>query len=358
MAIRILITGICGFAGSTLAKSLLARHENLEILGLDNLSRKGSELNLLELRQLGLQIHVGDLRIPEDIALCGPVDWVIDAAANPSVLAGVDGSSPATLLNHNLFGTVHLLEHCRKYGATFTLLSTSRVYSIPALANIAVQVEGKKFTIHKDATQEVVGLSSSGIAESFSTAPPLSLYGSSKLCSELLALEYGATYGFPVWINRCGVLAGSGQFGKADQGIFSYWIHSWMERKPLKYLGFGGYGHQVRDCLHPQDLTSLIWKQFEHQLQAIESRVINVSGGVESAMSLAELSDWCESHMGPHKVIQDGTVRPFDLPWLILDSQCAHRLWDWKPETSREDILQQILVHAHANPQWSAICSG
>ena len=36
-----------------------------------------------------------------------------------------------------------------------------------------------------------------------------------------LILEYGECFGFPVWINRCGVLAGAGQFGKADQGIFS-----------------------------------------------------------------------------------------------------------------------------------------
>ena len=49
--------------------------------------------------------------------------------------------------------------------------------------------------------------------------------GASKLASEQLILEYGNSFDFPVWINRCGVLAGAGQFGKADQGIFSYWIH-------------------------------------------------------------------------------------------------------------------------------------
>ena len=61
---------------------------------------------------------------------------------------------------------------------------------------------------------------------------PLSLYGASKLASETLILEYGECFGFPVWINRCGVLAGAGQFGKADQGIFSFWIHSFKEKIP------------------------------------------------------------------------------------------------------------------------------
>jgi len=70
--------------------------------------------------------------------------------------------------------------------------------------------------------------------------PPLSLYGSTKLASETLALEYGAAYGFPVWINRCGVLAGAGQFGTAKQGIFLFWLHAWHSRRPLRYIGFGG----------------------------------------------------------------------------------------------------------------------
>ncbi len=52
------------------------------------------------------------------------------------------------------------------------------------------------------------------------------MYGSTKLASEIVALEYGEAFGFPVWINRCGVLAGAGQFGTPDQGIFSYWINA------------------------------------------------------------------------------------------------------------------------------------
>ena len=76
-----------------------------------------------------------------------------------------------------------------------------------------------------------------------------------------MALEYGEAFGFPVWINWCGVLAGKGQFGKADQGIFSYWIRSWRENRPLRYIGFEGTGAQVRDCLHPKDLVTVLKKQ-------------------------------------------------------------------------------------------------
>ena len=101
------------------------------------------------------------------------------------------------------------------------------------------------------------GCSAAGIAEDFSTVAPISLYGATKLASEALALEYGHTYNLPVIVNRCGVLAGEGQFGVAEQGIFSFWIRAYAVR-PLKYIGFDGTGHQVRDALHPDDLTELI----------------------------------------------------------------------------------------------------
>jgi tetratricopeptide (TPR) repeat protein len=55
-----------------------------------------------------------------------------------------------------------------------------------------------------------------------------------KLTSELLAIEYSQMFDFPGWINRCGVIAGPGQFGKIDQGVFSYWIYSWLRKNKLK----------------------------------------------------------------------------------------------------------------------------
>jgi hypothetical protein len=43
------------------------------------------------------------------------------------------------------------------------------------------------------------------------------------------------------------VLAGAGQFGRPDQGTFSYWIYAWLRNRPLKYIGFNRKGYQVRD---------------------------------------------------------------------------------------------------------------
>ena len=55
------------------------------------------------------------------------------------------------------------------------------------------------------------------------------------------------------------MLSGAAQFGKADQGIFAFWLHSWREQRPLKYIGFNGQGYQVRHCLHPRYLM-ISWR--------------------------------------------------------------------------------------------------
>ncbi len=416
---KLFITGICGFVGSTLAEALLDHCEPgaLDIAGIDNFSRAGSWLNRDRLASRGVRIVHGDIRRASDLEALGPFDWIIDAAANPSVLAGVDGkSSSRQLVEHNLGGTINLLEACKRWNAGFLLLSTSRVYSIPPLAALEVEVHDRAYrpifgcqgsearvqnespvlppiTDHR--SPGTPGLGPAGITETFSTAPPVSLYGATKLASEALALEYGLAFDFPVWIDRCGVMAGARQFGKPDQGIFAFWIHSWREGRPLRYIGFGGLGHQVRDCLHPRDLAPLVLKQIgispnptpiaDHRpvLRRLGEggspgtpRIVNLSGGLASAMSLRQLSDWCADRFpssatasspitGPSSVAlakedhrSPGTEvakRPYDLPWVVLDHSLATETWDWKPQTPIMDILEEIAAFAETNPGWIGI---
>ena len=125
---RVLITGICGFVGRALAVELLALFEGLEILGLDNLSRPGSEYNRRFVQSEKSRLFHGDIRLASDLENLPRVDWIIDAAANPSVLAGLGpGASSRQLMEHNLLGTLNLLEFCKRRGTGLILLSTSRV---------------------------------------------------------------------------------------------------------------------------------------------------------------------------------------------------------------------------------------
>lgn len=352
---RILITGICGFVGSTLATSFREVSPAYEIIGIDNLSRPGSWLNKEPLQRLGIRIIHGDIRYASDVDTLPQVDWVIDAAANPSVLAGIDGkTSSLQLVQHNLEGTIHLLEYCKRYGAGFTLLSTSRVYSIPGLSKLQVQeVNGAFQPIVTQNFPE--GLSVNGVSETYSTAPPVSLYGSTKVASEHLAVEYGATFGFPVWINRCGVMAGARQFGHPGQGIFAFWIHSFREKRPLKYIGFGGKGYQVRDCLHPKDLLKLLTQQFAEPLNTDKPKVLNISGGVQNSMSLKQLTGWCEERFGPNEVIETNTERAFDIPWMVLDPSKAEMVWGWEAQTNIEQVLEDIARFAETQDVWCSL---
>jgi CDP-paratose 2-epimerase len=354
LAMKILITGICGFVGSAIACALQDQKSaggTPSLFGIDNFSRPGSETNRHELKRRGIKVFHGDLRAAPDVDGLPAFDWVIDAAANPSVLAGVDGKiSSRQVLDHNLASTFNVLELCKRHKAGFILLSTSRVYSIPALAGLPMVEKDGAFSL--DQTKPLPAhVSGQGVTEEFSTAPPLSLYGVSKLASELVALEYSETFGFPVWINRCGVLAGPGQFGRADQGIVSFWINSWLQRRPLKYIGFGGHGHQVRDVLHPRDLAPLLQKQFDFKGRPA-TRIFNFAGGAANAFSLLQLSRWCAARFGEHKVDADQTPRTFDIPWMVMDSSRARSFWNWQPQTSLTAIFEEIAQHAAAHRDW------
>jgi CDP-paratose 2-epimerase len=347
----VLVTGVCGFVGSTLALAWREADPSVELLGMDSLTRPGSERNQGALRRAGIQVVRGDVRSAADVDALPRADWVIDAAANPSVTAGIDGrTSSRQLVEHNLLGTVNLLEYCKRHGAGFVLLSTSRVYSIASLTRLPVEPAGGAFRLEPGAPLPP-GVTAAGIDERFSTTGPVSLYGGSKLASETLAIEYGDAYGLPVWIDRCGNLAGAGQFGRADQGIFAYWINAWLRGRPLRYVGFGGGGHQVRDCLHPRDVVPLLRRQVTGE-RSTGGPIFNVGGGPERAISLAQLSAWCERRFGPRSVSADLALRPFDVPWVVMDTARAAADLGWRPQTALEGILAEIADHAERNPDW------
>lgn len=348
---KLLITGICGFVGSSLARWFRERNASCEIIGLDNFIRPGSETNRAALRSSGVNVQHGDARNVSDFENLPPVDWVIDAAANPSVLAGFDNrSSSRQVIEHNLYGTVNLLEYCKRVGAGVILLSTSRVYSIPALAALPLIKNNNAFAWN-EAAQPFAGASANGLTTEFSTAAPVSLYGATKLASEQLALEYRHAFNIPVWINRCGVIAGAGQFGTAEQGIFSYWIHAYAQKRRLKYIGFDGCGCQVRDGLHPDDLAELVSLQLNHSPTS-DPPIFNVGGGADNAMSLAQLTSWCAGRFGKRDIESDPTPRPFDVPWLVMHNRQTAAEFNWSPKRKLASILEEIATHAEQNPNW------
>ena len=220
---NILIVGGAGFVGSNLAVNFKRAFADTRIIAFDNLKRSGSELNLPRLREHGVEFHHGDVRCREDLRSVPEFDLLIDCCAEPSVMAGI-GGSPTYVLDTNLVGTLNCLEEARLHDAAFIFLSTSRVYPIARLNAIPWEETSTRFT-WGDVT-DVPGFSKHGVAEEFPLGGSRSLYGASKLASELILQEYVSSYGVPAIVNRCGILTGPWQMGKVDQGVVALWVAS------------------------------------------------------------------------------------------------------------------------------------
>jgi CDP-paratose 2-epimerase len=244
---RVLVTGGAGFIGGNVAVGLATRHSDWELIALDNLHRRGSELNVERLREHGIRFVRGDVRSPEELRSAGEFDALIECSAEPSVLAGLDGS-PDYVVGTNLTGAYNCLELARLRNGYVLFLSSSRVYPIAGLAALSLVESRTRFELATE--QALAGASAAGISEAFPMTGARTLYGTTKLAAELLIEEYRAAYGLRAVVDRCGVVAGPWQMGRVDQGVFSYWLLAHRFGRPLSYLGYGGSGKQVRDLLH------------------------------------------------------------------------------------------------------------
>jgi CDP-paratose 2-epimerase len=335
----LLVTGGCGFVGSSLCILLKANYPQLQVLAFDNLKRRGSELNLERLKPLGISFIHGDIRNKEDFDQIGKIDFLIDAAAEPSVLAGIDDSVDY-VINTNLIGTVNCLNFAVKHKALFIFLSTSRVYPFETLDRLSYAESETRFNLLPD--QLISGFSQLGIGEDFPLTGARSFYGATKLSSELLIAEYVEFLGLKAIINRCGVLTGPWQMGKVDQGVVVLWMARHYWKKNLTYNGYGGQGKQVRDLLHVNDLFNLIEYQLQNPSHLI-GKTLNVGGGLDSSISLKELTTMCEKITG--NTISIPSVpenRKADVRIYVTDNTEVTRLTGWKPTYTVEQILVEI----------------
>ena len=335
----VLITGGAGFIGASLALELAARHPDWEIVALDSLHRRGSELNLPRLRGGGVRFVHGDVREPEDLRAAGPFHALVECSAEPSVMAGVGGDT-GFLVRTNLLGAYHCLEEATRHGAQVVFLSTSRVYPVAALGALAYTETDTRFALSDE--QSLPGASAHGVSEGFPLQGARTLYGASKLSAELLIEEYAESFGLPTVVNRCGVVAGPWQMGKVDQGVFTHWMLAFHFERPLSYIGFGGTGKQVRDLLHVADLAELVDDQLlrpEHWAGA----VVNVGGGVDVSLSLRETSTLCEEITGNTvQIAADPDTRAGDVRIYISDARALRRWTDWTPRSGPREILTDI----------------
>jgi CDP-paratose 2-epimerase len=333
---RVLITGGAGFVGSSLALRFRRAWPSSDVLALDNLHRRGSELNVPRLTREGVRFVRADVREPAafDLPAC---DLIVDAAAEPSVLAGREGDADY-VVRTNLVGTLNALETARRWRAAFLFLSTSRVYPIQALREIRLAETPARFEIEE--RQTLPGIGPQGVSEAFPLAGSRTLYGATKLASEVMVTEYAAQFGLPTLVNRCGVLAGPWQMGKVDQGVFALWIAAHHYGRPLTYLGYGG--RQVRDVLHVEDLADLVLRQAAEPARW-RGEVLAVGGGAARSVSLRELTALSQRATGRSVPLAESPeTRWGDVPYYVTDATRAGREWDWRPARSLDATAADV----------------
>ena len=341
-----LVTGGAGFVGANLAVGLAERHPGHEIVAFDNLKRRGAELNLQRLRTAGVAFIHGDVRSKEDVLAVKDVSAIVECSAEPSVLAGV-GGSPDYVVQTNLIGAYHCLELARREEAQLVFLSTSRVYPVDTLERAAYTETETRFELASE--QPTPGLSDRGVAEHLPLGGARTLYGTTKLSAELLIAEYAESYGLRAVIDRCGVIVGPWQMGKADQGVFTFWLLAHRFGRPLQYIGYGGHGKQVRDLLHVEDLVELLDEQLADPA-AWAGRTVNVGGGRDLSLSLHETTELCRELTGRTVEIRKAPVdRPGDVRIYLSDCERLFGLTEWRPTRDARTILTDTLAWIEAN---------
>lgn len=334
----ILITGGAGFVGSNLALSLKAKYPHYKIIVFDNLRRRGSELNLKIFYEKAIEFIHGDIRNIEDLEGI-EFDLLIEASAEPSVMAGLDGGRKY-LIDTNLNGLVNSLEVALKQKAKVIFLSTSRVYPMEVINSLEYEESVSRYTL---LTHNEPGVSREGFSEKLSLDGYRTLYGATKLASEYIIDEYVHMFKLDAIINRSGVIAGPGQFGKVDQGFMTLWAANYYFNKPLTIFG---NGKQVRDILNINDLFDLIDLQI-HSFELFNANRFNIGGGLFSSISLLELDQMSKNLLG-NKIVGFKEQRALDLKYYVSDNTKISKL-GWYPKRNAEETLREILIWIEQN---------
>lgn len=237
----ILVTGGCGFIGSSLIKSLLARDEFAKIRVLDDLS-VGSKNDLGEVcdfkeyetdqepsssnDEVGAQVElvVGDIRSLEAcMGACEGVSEIVHLAANTGVAPSLE--DPMQDMETNVIGTFNILEAARKKKVEKVIFASSGA----PLGNVTPPINEEK-------------------------APrPLSPYGASKLAGEGYCSAYSGSFGLQTIALRFGNVYGPRSKHKGS--VVAKFIKGALNGEPLEIYGDG---NQTRDFIYIDDLINAI----------------------------------------------------------------------------------------------------
>ena len=319
---KILITGGAGFLGTNLSKRLLKN--NNEVILVDDLSRRGVELNLdfLKKRYPNVKHYQVEINDIAPIIVREMPDVIYHFAAQVAVTTSM--ISPLDDFRINAEGTFNVARTAGEYNIPVIYTSTNKVYG-DNVNNVPI----KEMKTRYDFSGK---LARKGIDEDFPIdAHHHTPYGCSKLAGELYVREFGGV------VNRCSCMYGEHQYGIIDQGWVSYFITQKLLGETITLFGDG---KQIRDVLFVDDMVNLLVLQGDRLLNrrkpSIRGEEFSIGGGHANTISLLEL---CEILDLP-KVF--GEWRPSDQKVYYADISKAKRVLGWEPKVTAEEGIKKL----------------
>lgn len=215
---------------------------------------------------------------------------IIHTAAQPS--HDLAATIPFDDFEVNAVGTLNLLEAARQFckESPFIHMSTNKVYG--DRPNTIRLKELDKRWDYDDPTFE------HGIPETFSVDQSKhSLFGASKLASDILVQEYGRYFGMPTCCLRGGCLTGPNHSGVELHGFLSYLVKCNLEGREYKIYGYKG--KQVRDNIHSKDVARFMYAFYKNPRSG---EVYNLGGGKANSCSIWEAFGIAETFTGKKQV--------------------------------------------------------
>jgi CDP-paratose 2-epimerase len=331
------ITGGAGFIGCHAAARLKRRGHHPVIV--DNLSRRGADMNLAWLRDLGVTDFVkADVRdagaMRALMARHADADAVLHLAGQVAVTTSV--ADPRHDFEVNALGTLNVLEavrHAAKGKPAVLYSSTNKVYG--NLEHVRVVERDGRYA-YEDRPDGV------GESEPLDFHSP---YGCSKGCGDQYVRDYARIYGLKTISFRQSCIYGTRQFGIEDQGWVAWFCVAVTTGRPFTIFGDG---RQIRDALWVGDLIDL-YERAAERADALKGEVFNIGGGPANTMSLLELVARLEDRFDRRLDPAFADWRPGDQRVFVADVRKAERLLGWRPRVPVDDGVDRLITWVKEN---------
>ena len=306
----ILVTGGAGFIGSHLVKKLASSGykviiiDNLNDYYDPNLKRDRLKIFLKAVKFIFYKIDITDRKALEKVFKKHKINIVCHLAAQPGVRHSL--IDPWIYGATNVQGTINLMELAKNASVEkFILASSSSVY-------------GQKAKIP--------------FCESYKIDTPASLYGATKMATELIGYAYHHLYGLKVVAFRFFTVYGP--WGRPDMAYFK-WANLITKSKPIDIYNFG---KMKRDFTYIDDIIdgimAAIKKKFDYE-------VFNL--GNNKKVELEKFISLLENNLGVKAKRNYLGNNPTELiaTWAKIDK--AKKMMGYNPKISVDQGLNKFV---------------